>query len=263
MAGHESSFQRARQVAQAAILVSALIGNAAPLEAGNKAGKIRYQDLVPRDLVPGGLAMGGVTSVVGGPTSHRRSREIMALMFEDALSARTDIPLMRVDRVRWAVGPEAYESILDHYELTGDVVAPTLAALRAALVDSIRYVVFARLESDKVVTYKNEEDTDDDPHTDNSEIVKSAFRTVRAEFRVYDLRDGALAWDTRLSGTESAETSAPASGTLFKSWTVAGMLESALSNEEGPPDPQVGDTYRNLPGIFEKFMTKLPKKKKR
>lgn len=256
--GSSRLHQRARHITHVAILVSALIGTAAPLEAGDKAGKITYQD-----LVPGGMAMGGVTSSIGGPTSERESREVMARMFENHfLITRTDIPFMGSDRVRAAVGLDSYEAMLDHVQLTGEVTAPALASLRAALVDSVRYVVVARLEREKVKRYKNEEDPDDDPQTENSEIVKTAYRILEVGFRVYDLRDGPLAWNTRQSGTESKETSMPADPKLFKSYTVAGILESALTDDMGPPDPQLQDTFANLPRIFDKFVSKLPKKKK-
>jgi hypothetical protein len=234
-----------------------LIGHTAPAEAGNKAGKITYQD-----LVPGGMAVGGVTSLIEGPTSPRESRKVMTQMFENYfLMTRTDIPFMRADRVRSAVGLDSYEAMLDHLQSTGEVTAPALASLRAALVDSVRYFVVARLEKEKVSRYTNKEDPDDDPQTDNSAIVKSAFRKLEVSFRIYDLRDGTLAWNTRQSHTESKETSAPASSKVFKPYTVAGMLESALSNEKGPADPQLPDAFGNLPTIFDKFLNKLPKKK--
>jgi len=241
----------------AAIVVAALIGSAAPLEARAKTGKITY-----RDLVPGGLAIVGVTSVVEGPTSERDSRKGMSRIFQNIfLETRRDIPLMGSDRVRSAVGLDSYESMLDHFQATGEVAAPELAALRVALVDSIRYVVVARLEKEKVNRYTSEVDPDNDPDTKNT-IVKTATRTIEAGFRVYDLRDGTLAWSTRQSCSVENETSAPAGSRLFKSSTVAGMLETVLSDEKGPADPRLADAFANLPEIFGKFASKLPGKKK-
>src|SRR6188508_3048410 len=55
-----------------------------------KAGTITYQN-----LVPGGMAIGGVTSRIKGRTSEPGSRETMAQMFEEAiLNSRADVPLM-------------------------------------------------------------------------------------------------------------------------------------------------------------------------
>jgi hypothetical protein len=241
------------------VLVSALIGGAAPLEAGNKVGKITYQD-----LVPGGMAIGGVTSLIKGTTSQREYREVMAQTFEICfLRRRTDIPMMGADRVRAALGRDSYESMLDHFQLTGELTAPALATLKAALVDSVRYVVVARLEKEKVKRSASKVDPDDNPDTKNSEIVKTAERTVEVGFRVYDLRDGTMAWSTRQSGEESNVASAPADEPLFESHTVAGMLESIVSDEAAPADPPLQNTAGNLPRIFDKFAKKLPQGKKR
>ena len=246
-----------RIIASRLFLVAAMTGIATPLEAGNKAGTITYQN-----LVPGGVAIVGVTSHLQGPTSPPESRGVMAKTFEEQfLMWREDIPLMGVDRVRSAVGPEPYEAMLDQVQSTGELSTPALASLKAALVDSVRYVVVARLERERVNRGTNEVDPDNDPDTKDSKIVNYINRIIDVTFRVYDLRDGTLAWNRHQTGTETRENSAPVGTTLFKSYTAAGILESVLSDEKGPPDPPLGDAFENLPGIFETFLKKLPKKK--
>ena len=135
-------YRRARHLAHAAILVFASLGCAVRADAGGKAGTITYQN-----LVPGGIAIGGVTSRIDGPTSQPGSRESMARMFEESfLRLRADIPLMGADRVRSALGSGTYESMLDQFKSKGEVSASTLDSLRAALADSVRYLVVARVE---------------------------------------------------------------------------------------------------------------------
>jgi hypothetical protein len=106
-----------------------------------------------------------------------------------------------------------------------------------------------------------ERDTDYDPKTDNSETFNTATRTVEVGYRVYDLREGKLAWKVRQSDSEVEEAKAPTTSTIFKPYTVAGMLETALSDDKGP-EPGMPDAFRNLAGIFRTFAKTLPKPKK-
>src|SRR6185436_7486947 len=129
-----------------AVLAVASLSFAARSDA-RKAGTITYQN-----LVPGGIAIGGVTSRINGRTSQPGSRETMAQMFEEAiLNSREDVPIMGADRVRSAVGADTHESILDQFDLKGDMSASTLDTLRAALVDSVHYFVVARVEKDSEI----------------------------------------------------------------------------------------------------------------
>jgi len=237
-----------------AILMVASLSCAARSDA-RKAGTITYQN-----LVPGGIAIGGVTSRIKGRTSEPGSRETMAQMFEEALlNSRADIPLMGADRVRSAVGADTYESILDQFDLKGDLSGSTLDTLRAALADSVRYFVVARIEKDYENRDTVERDTDYDMKLDKT--FNTATRTVVVGFMVYDLRDGKLAWKFRPIDSETEEAEAPKTSTIFKPNTVAGMLETALSDDKGP-DPGMPDAFRNLAGIFRTFEKALPKRKK-
>ena len=245
-----------RFLACLAVLVFASLSCAARSDA-RKAGTITYQN-----LVPGGIGVGGVTSCVKGRTSQPGSRETMAQMFAEAiLNSRADIPLMGADRVRSAVGADTYESTLDQFQGRGELSASTLDTLRAALADSVRYFVVARVEKDDEYRDTVERDTDYDPKTDNSETFNTATRTVEVGYRVYDLREGKLAWKVRQSDSEVEEAKAPTTSTIFKPYTVAGMLETALSDDKGP-EPGMPDAFRNLAGIFRTFAKTLPKPKK-
>lgn len=186
----------------------------------------------------------------------------MAHMFEESfLHSRGDIPLMGADRVRAALGSDAYESMLNQFKSKGEVSASTLDSLRAALGDSVRYLVVARVEKERALLYTTERDTDYDPKTDNSETVKIATRTVEMGFRTYDLHDGKLAWNVRQVDQEDNEAKVPKPSTIFRSNTVAGQLETALSDDK-VPDPGMPDVFRNLAVIFDKFTHALPKRKK-
>jgi hypothetical protein len=243
--------------ARVAILVVASMSCAAPMEASGKAGTITYQN-----LVPGGIAIGGVTSRVDGPTSQPGSREAMALAFEEALrAARADIPLMGADRVRSAVGEEIHESMLAQFQLKGELAVATLDSIRAALGDSVRYLVVARVEMDDEAHDTTERDTDFDLRTDNSETFKVSVRTVNVGFRVYDLHDGKLAWKFRPVDSEVNEARVPESSTIFSPKTVLGQLEIA-SDENKAPYPSMPGVSRNLASIFDKFTRALPKRKK-
>jgi hypothetical protein len=243
--------------ARVAILVVASVSCAAPTKASGKAGTITYQN-----LVPGGIAIGGVTSRVDGPTSQPRSRESMARAFEGALrDQRPDIHLMGADRVRSAVGDDTYESMLAQFQLKGEVSVSTLDSIRAALVDSVRYLVVAGIEKERTLDYTTERDTDYDLTTDNSETFKVAMRTVEVGFRVYDLHDGKLAWKVRQIDSEENEEKVPKPSTIFSPKTVVGQLEAAGS-EAKTPYPSMPDVSQNLAAVFDKFTRALPKRKK-
>lgn len=241
--------------ARVAIFVVASLSFAAP-EASGKAGSITYQN-----LVPGGIAIGGVTSRVDGPSSQPGSRESMARAFEVALrGGRADVPLMGANRVRAAVGNGIYESMLAQFQLKGELSASTLDSLRAALVDSVRYFVVARVEKDYENHDTTERDTDYDLKTDNSETFKTSTHTVEIGFRVYDLHDGKLAWKFRPIDSQYNETKVSKSSTIFSPKTVVGQLEIA-SNEDKVPNPAMPDLSRNLASIFDTFTRALPKRK--
>jgi hypothetical protein len=240
-----------------AVIVLTSLCCAARSEAGGKAGTITYQK-----LVPGGIAIGGVTSRVNGPTFQPGSRESMARMFEGAiLDARADIPLMGADRVRSAVGDDIYESMLDQFKWKGEVSASTLDSLRTALVDSVRYLVVAGIEKDWTSRDTAELDRDYDFSTYNPETFKVATRTVEVGFRVYDLHDGKLAWKVRQLVTVEEDVKVPKPSTIFSPKTVAGQIEISLSDDK-VPDPRMPDLSQNLAQIFEKFTRALPKRKK-
>jgi hypothetical protein len=247
-----------RRLTPIAALVLGLVGGPAPLHAGEITGKITYAD-----LVPGGMAIAGVTSILNGPTSHHESREEMTQIFESYFrKSRTDIPLLGADRVRSALGLDAYNSMLDSVQTTGGLTALELAALRSTLADSVRYVVVARLEREKIEHDKDKVDPDNDPKTENMEIIKTTTRKVEVSFQVYDLRDGSSAWMTKRSGEESKWIRGPMEGQIFDAKTVAGMVESALS-DPGPEYPEPKPTMANLPRIFDYFARLLPQAKKK
>jgi hypothetical protein len=248
----------ARCLMTIAALVSGLVGGPAPAHAGDNTGKITYAD-----LVPGGMAIAGVTSIIAGPTSQRESRAEMTQVFETNFrNSRTDIPLMGADRVRSALGQDAYDSMLDSAQATGGLSASELTAFRSALVDSVRYVVVARLEREKIEHDKEEVDPDNDPKTKNMEIVKTTTRKVEVSFEVYDLRDGTPAWMTKRSGEESKWIRGPMEEQIFKSGSIAGMIESVVS-DPGPGYPEPKSTMANLPRIFDYFARLLPHEKKK
>ena len=248
----------ARRLTPIAVLIAGFVGDPAPLQAGENTGRITYAD-----LVPGGMGIAGVTSIIEGPTSQRESRGEMAQIFEKYFrKSRTDIPLMGADRVRSALGQDAYDSMLDSVQSTGGLSAPQLAALRSALVDSVRYVVVARLEREKIEHDKDEEDPDKDPKTQNSEVIKTTTRKVEVSFQVYDLRDGTPAWMTKRSGEESKWIRGPVDEPIFKSGSIAGMIESVVS-DPGPEYPEPKPTMANLPRIFDYFARLLPQAKKK
>jgi hypothetical protein len=249
----------ARCLTKLGVLVSCLAGGPVPLHAGDNTGKITYAD-----LVPGGMAIAGVTSIIEGPTSQHESRGEMAQIFETQFrTSRTDIPLMGADRVRSALGPDAYDSMLDSVQTTGGLSASELAALRSGFADSVRYVVVARLEREKIEHDNDQVDPDNDPKTENMEIIKTTTRKVEVSFQVYDLRDGTPAWMTKRSGEEGKSIRGPIDAPLFKSGTVAGMLESALGDPGGPEFPEPKPTMANLPRIFDYFARLLPQAKKK
>jgi hypothetical protein len=238
------------------ILVFASMSCAVPMEASAKAGTMTYQN-----LVPGGIAIGGVASRIDGPTSQPGSRESMARAFEGALrAARADIPLLGADRVRRAVGDEIHESMLAQFQLKGELSVSTLDSIRAALVDTVRYLVVARVEKDDAIHDTTERDTDYDRTTD-PETFKTAMRTVVVGFRVYDLHDGKLAWKFRPIDSEVNETKVPKPSTIFSPKTVVGQLEIS-SSEDKVPYPDMPDVFQNLAEIFDKFARALPHRKK-
>lgn len=222
-----------------------------------KAGTITYQN-----LASGGIAVGGVTSRVKDSTSKPRSRGSMAETFEVFLRSRADFPVMGADRVRSVVGADTHESMLDQFEWRGEVSPSMLDSLRAALVDSVRYLVVARIEKDEEDRDRDtiERDTDFDGKTDDSETFNTATRTVAVRFQVYDLREGKLAWNVRQTDSETAKAEVPKTPTIFKPYTVLGQLET-LSGDKGPV-PDMPDASWNLQRIFDIFTNALPKRKK-
>jgi hypothetical protein len=219
------------------------------------------------DLVSGGVALGGVTTMIGDSISRRDNRFSMTDVVLTSFRARRgDLVLDGTDRVRAALGEEAYGSMLDHFERTAQLDPQSRLALAADSLGFDRYLMLARVEETDVDCDHEKAPPEENPvyshtlETEEMEIV-TVDRKVTVRFRIFDLRNGTLVWDTRHSKKVSIRDKVPKETRIFKGGSIAGMLEGTLSNHPGdPPAPPVTSV---LSKVAEKFAKKLPQKKKK
>jgi hypothetical protein len=141
-------------------------------------------------LAESGLAVVGV--VQKDEVAQVRPPLIAAL--EAAVAAeRADIPLLGADRVRDALGADAWKRLLNAFQARGTLDSAATGALARAVGGEARYAVVARVIRAATRTADRESEAPrDSTRFSVPRYLRIAGRDARVDVQVYDLTTGAL-----------------------------------------------------------------------
>ena len=173
---------------------------------------------------------------------------------------RPDLPLIRAERVRNALGKTSYRRILLGYEYHGVIDTTSLREIADSLRGLARYVVVARVESDRLRYSTRDESDADTLRIGRAFGVLVTGRNARVAVRLYDLYDRTIRLDARYAGTaenlkagaaSSVRPPEPRSGINLRT------PPQIVPQEEGYPDPPELAAVVETP--FRAFVRSLPK----
>ena len=156
-------------------------------------------------------------------------------------------------RVQEGLGSDAYENLVDHYEVTGELSEGHLQRLREANL-LMPFGLVARIESNEIIQREPEhEELRDNAGQrlyDRERIVLTTQRTTSLSATLIDLQSGLPIW-TR---TYSVNPVSKSSYTQYLGSSFSGSLAAALANTvanglripQGPPAPSLRLTLRSL-----------------
>jgi hypothetical protein len=202
------------------------------------------------------LAVGGITTILGPPEERPARRDEFSTMLESVLMAeRGDLSIMPAGEVRGVVGDEAYDTMLQRFESTGNLDAETLGRADSTLRARARYLLMGRIKEATVSRRESESDADDDPKTDTKKYERKTSLKVRAGFRVFDMQSRSQVWsaDVEQHGSNSTTETGSSNGILD---LIGSIFGASKGNEEDYPPPPSLESV--LPMVFEGLAENLP-----
>lgn len=202
----------------------------------------RDPSFTPASLGQGQVAVAGVTSKLGSEIDRATVRNQLAGILASELEFNLrGLRVMPVDVARSRLGRDRHARLLADLEETGHVSAAAIAQLDSAIGAEVRYVVVARVETEKV---GREEGTTGARYTpaipeagveesyEEGDPQRSTRRTLDVSFLVYELSNGQAVWDELIRGTdiETATGSWTKKKTTYPVYPKAPKLEGAFDD---------------------------------
>jgi len=193
-------------------------------------------DLAYAALRDGKLAVLGVVKV----EEVDRVRPPLIAMLEKALTEeRADLPLIRAESVFAALGKTSYRRILLGYEYQGRLEPADLRELADSLAGVARFVVLARVVSDRIRYSTRGVSEADSTQSQSAYGLRVAGRNARVDVHLYDLATRSLSFGAEYSG--SSESSKPARAPMDRPPQMQGVdigVQSRAAPEvESSPEP--------------------------
>ncbi len=210
--------------------------------------------------VEGGIAVGGVVSVIGELTPEE-SGEYGAILMRELDRQRPEFKTASPTVVATLLGSVTYDEILNEYAREG-ALSDTLLRILQMNAEGYRYIVFARIFNNKCVKERSEgtvKDANSEVVEDKLKVTMSHRRSMEVSMHVYDLTSLKLAWSgikRQSEGEENVYTvDDPDTGFL------GSIVESALgidreSHCEYPAEAPT--TYAVMLGVFPPLVSKMP-----
>lgn len=191
--------------------------------------KILREDatLTNRALREGGIAVLGVVKVEEIDTVRPPLIAKLEIVFAEE---RPDIHVIGAQRVREALGKASYRRILLGYEYHGVIDTASLREIADSLRGAARYVVVARVDSDRLRRSTRDAKDADTSRVGWAAAVLVTGRNARVAVRLYDLDQRTVCLDAQYAGT-------------------AENLKAGVASSVRPPEPQAGVTVGTAPQI--------------
>ncbi len=194
------------------------------------------------------------------PQEVDQVRPPLIAMLETALSdERSDVPLVRSDRVREAMGKAPYRRILLAYEFQGVIDSAALREIAESLRRLARFVMVARVESDRLRYSTRARDDADTAAVRPDSIMAVTGRDARVSVQLYDLTKRALVLSGKYVGSSENKNLTP--GSVARRGQRPGVAVEVLPQvspvDQGYPEPP--QLARALEEPFRSFARGLPK----
>mgnify|MGYP003675079032 CR=1 FL=1 len=169
-------------------------------------GLTKVESFTHPNILSGRMVVGGIVDAVENMKSKT------ALSYANSLRAQIieERPGFKVSNASYLIkklGRKTYTNILSELEMDGAVSEASIN-LMATKVSGVRYVTFARIESNEVSNDRNEQaDTDSQGNeTGGKSIVTTTTRSITVNFRVLDLKDKTIAWSGLISKSQQEQS---------------------------------------------------------
>lgn len=158
------------------------------------------------NIVSGRMVVGGVVDAVetmSAKTGLSYANSLRAQIIEERAAFKVSNASYLIKKV----GRKSYESILSELEMDGAISEASIALL-ATKATGVRYVTFARIESNEVSNDRNEIDETDSQgnETGKKSVVTTTTRSITVNFRVLDLKEKTTAWSGLISKSDQQES---------------------------------------------------------
>ena len=219
-------------------------------------GLYRHSSFTYPAVVEGKMGVGGVTSF--GPLSDTDRLQYTALLRTSFLVDRPRFQMIPASGGLVRLDTAAYNAMLDEYRSDGQLSEVRLDALSTNVKDC-RYLVFARIETDRVSQSSSSEPVKNENGESTGSVTTrlSTTRVASVFLSIYDLRMRILAW----SGTieERVSRSSNYSGEERNFWE--GVVEALLELDPDYPAPaRLGEVLKS---VFDGFAENMPSKSER
>lgn len=249
---------RNRIISSAALLVLAAL----TASCGTKVMGLNHDPtFTHQSIAEGGIAVAGVVHPTGYGERRTDRDEVTDFLRLQILRYRDDLDVLPSGVVRVAIGEGFYNDLLEVYERGGELSPAHTTALREAIQEQVRYVIFARIDEDFISRREREtkQGKKEEEQKDVLEMITS--RRISTEFMVYDVYEGRSVWRGHLAGARTnknryvyEQKNLEDEQDLLE--VIVGVILDAESPEPVYPPPPT--TTSVLAGIFKSFAKSLP-----
>ena len=208
-----------------AAIVAALLAGCGPKV------KVGYQDasFTSAAISARGLAIGGIAWRVDGQDSGGPIQAAMdSILWMRLTKDLKDAKVRPVWYLKNALGEVSYRQLMNSFDRPGNLTGQNSAMLRGAVSEASPYIIFGRIDQDRIDHQKADIST-----SGSEQIVNITVRHLEGEFRIYDSESGQLVWHGRLTAWKST-------GKNDSESDQPGFLEEIMSSVlfGGEPDPE-------------------------
>ncbi len=144
------------------------------------------------------IGVGGVTSSVTN-TSPATANTYAASIRNSVIHKYPGLDIMPAGQMASALGRTHYNQMMQAYTSNGVIDEKYLSEMKQHI-RGMRYVIFGRIVQDSVGNHRN---------TYSDRIDFSTNRTMRVEYKIYDLNDKQIAWSGTVRQSAHADNSYP------------------------------------------------------
>jgi len=211
------------------------------------------------NIKSGRMVVGGVVDAV--ETMNPKT----GLSYANALRAQIieERPAFKVSNASYLIkklGRKDYDKITNELEMDGALSEASLSLL-ATKIAGVRYVTFARIESNEVSNDRNEQaDTDSQGNeTGKKSILTTTTRSITVNFRVLDLKEKSTAWSGLISKSDQEQSKFAVkseNGLISLVKAIKGTGET--EDDKKYPFPKAPSLKDSLKQAFAGFADNLP-----